>query len=409
MQEKNSIVKWFYRFFCLYLILVPMTNVKIPIGQFGFTFADAVLLILLVLLILAWKTPRNNNSLLFIGFMLFIGGVFLSILGARYIGEYFINLIPYFYIIFLYFIVNLISSQATLDDIKNIKRAINISLFLSYIPLYLSLVYNGVPDVFFMDTGFAKYRYLCAVSNQYDMYVFCLIAVSIFLSLKFYNRISALDYLIVLLSITPILYSGSRSGTLMIAMLFIFMFLVSFFKSSLKVKFRYLILSAIVISQIASLNLLELNWNIQRALSFMTVYEERGLSVDEWRLNQFEEAMHHFYDSPLVGLGIGNYVRITPHEIHNTYLSLLVETGVLGFASYALLLLLMFFIAIKHSNNKTVTLYIIYFFLIFLSANYSALIVRERWVWIVLFLMTTLRGTLLPPKSEAISPSVSLS
>lgn len=378
-----------------------MTNVKIPIGQFGFTFADAVLLILLTFLVLAWKIRTYNNSLLFIAFMLFIGGLLLSILGANYVMEYFINLIPFFYIIFLYFIVNLISSQATLSDIKNIKVAINISLFLSYLPLYISLVYNGVPDIFFMDTGFAKYRYLCSVSNQYDMYVFCLIAISIFLSLKFFHRISAIDYLIVLLSITPILYSGSRSGTIMIAMLFFFMFLVSFFQSSLKVKMRYVVVAAIVISQIARLNLLELNWNIQRALSFMAVYEERGLSVDEWRLNQFEEAMHHFYDSPIVGLGIGNYVKLTPHEIHNTYLSLLVETGILGFASYALLLLLMLFIAINHSNNRTVKLYILFFFLIFLSANYSALIVRERWVWIALFLMTTLRDTLIKPKSEA--------
>jgi O-antigen ligase len=377
-----------------------MTNVKIPIGQFGFTFADAVLLILLTFLVLAWKTPTYHNALLFIAFMLFIGGLLLSILGARFIGEYFINLIPYFYIVFLYFIVNLISSQATLLDIKNIKAAINISLLLSYIPLYLSLVNNGVPDIFFMDTGFAKYRYLCSVSNQYDMYVFCLIAISIFLSLKFYRRISGIDYLIVLLSITPILYSGSRSGTLMIAMLFLFMVLVSFFQSSLKVKLRYIVLAVLVVSQIARLNLLELNWNIQRALSFMAVYEERGLSVDEWRLNQFEEAMHYFYESPIVGLGIGNYVKLTPHEIHNTYLSLLVETGILGFTSYALLLLLMLGIALKHSNNRTVTLYIIFFFLIFLSANYSALIVRERWVWIALFLMTTLRDTPISRKLE---------
>ena len=249
-MQRSTVVKWFFNLFNLYLILLPMTNVKIPVGQFGFTFADAVLLILLFFLIFIKNKQRERGRLLLALFGLFFSGLLLSIFGARYYVAFIVGIIPFIYIGFLLFIIVFIASHFTMADLVKTKRAIVISLCLSYFPLYLTLVGINVPDLLFMGEGFVKYRYLCAVSNQYNMYVFALISLTIFLSLKYFKKITFMDFVVTVLSILPILYSGSRSGTILIGLILVLMLFISFFTQSIKRKLVFLGLLVIGLSNL---------------------------------------------------------------------------------------------------------------------------------------------------------------
>ena len=183
---------------------------------------------------------------------------------------------------------------------------------------------------------------------------------SFFLSLKYYRKIKLMDFVVTLLSILPILYSGSRSGTILVSLILIVMLIFSFFTQSIRKKLAFIGLLIIVGWQASKLDLANMNWNIVRALSFLEMYEKKGVGVDEWREKQYSEAVDHFYESPIYGLGIGNYGQVTSHEVHNTFISLLVETGLFGLLAYFVLLGCIIVYAIHNANSKMLVIYILF-------------------------------------------------
>ncbi|MFV2045600.1 MAG: O-antigen ligase family protein, partial [Anaerolineales bacterium] len=83
-------------------------------------------------------------------------------------------------------------------------------------------------------------------------------------------------------------------------------------------------------------------------LAFVPQLLERfeNLSTLEWRLNQYRQYWDLFVQQPIMGYGLGVSVRIggfwdlSLQDVHNDFLRMAVEAGVLGFVAYLTLVVL---------------------------------------------------------------------
>lgn len=91
-------------------------------------------------------------------------------------------------------------------------------------------------------------------------------------------------------------------------------------------------------------------WVVRRALSVLSIETIQNRLTDSWRLENWGLALDLFGTQPLNGIGLGNVHIDFEHEIHNTYLSILAEMGIIG--AIAFLLLIGIVIAIGFRNMQ---------------------------------------------------------
>lgn len=101
---------------------------------------------------------------------------------------------------------------------------------------------------------------------------------------------------------------------------------------------------------------------------FISRIELSDFSVAEstvGRLDTYQKAIDYWRESPLIGIGIGNYAMHSKNYpnpeittawdiVNNEYLEILAETGILGLASFALIFVVLFwrgFIAYRYSKD----------------------------------------------------------
>ena len=105
--------------------------------------------------------------------------------------------------------------------------------------------------------------------------------------------------------------------------------------------------------------------------------------LDEPRSSRLAEGFRTFTENWLLGAGFGNYYRYYHDmELHSTYISLLAETGIVGFSGFIILLV---FICNRLLNIKCTPLKKLIFlnlFIAFLLINIPHYVLRERWIWL---------------------------
>jgi O-antigen ligase len=112
--------------------------------------------------------------------------------------------------------------------------------------------------------------------------------------------------------------------------------------------------------------------------------------IKEGRLNPRREALNRkgvevFKKNYLLGIGFGNFRDFYSGrymEIHNTYISLLAETGLIGFGGYIILIGFILFSLSIINVDPIRKIVFINFFIGYLLVNLSHYLLRERWVWL---------------------------
>lgn len=152
-----------------------------------------------------------------------------------------------------------------------------------------------------------------------------------------------LYFLLLVLFVIGVFLTGKRTLSAISVVLPVFIFLMQRKNASSKVFFLFVVIVVAIFGVrffIGNVFELEETRFLSRfASSYVDV--QAGTDISSGRSGLAELAMQAYYKKPLFGIGVGNFIRVTGAgtDVHNTYLQVLCEQGIVGFILYVLPLL----------------------------------------------------------------------
>ena len=368
----------------LYIFFLPFTRIGFKVLQYRFCISDFLLTILLFVFILKKKILIKNINPVYKKFLLlyliFFIAISISIIKAQNLLFYSVELLAYIYAFIVIYIFSKYISEKEEFGIKIISFAFLFSLiFIIIFSLFLIL---GLPVnklVTVSDGVYNRYAYFSVWSNQLVMFMIVAFSVILLKRFNFKKFILFLLYLIFpILFLLTIFFTASRAG-LFVSIPLILLFYFNLLKEKKYKKILVVIFLIVLIITIVFIIFFSPK-EVKRALSiFSLVY--KGKILDAWRAEQFLKAFNILKKSPIFGIGLGNFYRLYDIvEIHSTYLSILTETGIIGFITFGVLFIL-WGVSVLKNNRKEIVNYLAIFGAIGVYAV-SHHILRERWLWI---------------------------
>jgi O-antigen ligase len=375
-------------FFFAYVFLLPFVKIGIPVSYYRVTFSDS-LVVIIFFVIVCTRGKRVVSSLdaplgRWLGVILIMILSFLpSAIHSRQMLHLGLEILPYMYALLLSFITAFFLTIRRDDGVRRLIFAYQagflaamipavLSFFIHFEKFYLRIFYNNAQ----------KYQFLCISPNQFSSYAL----VALMLTVLFLRSRILMSVLLFICAGVGIFMSGSRTGALVYLFLLLYFLArlaLSVMKGQMSRRLFFICLSAILFfALIFIIFLKERFWNIDRSLSGI-VYVLQGKVGDPYRMDQFRQCLAQFRAHPLTGIGLGEYLYISPdgHEIHNTFLSILTETGILGFAGFLFLQCYLVLAIIRSKRiflERSAGIAVLIASWLYMNAHH---ILRERWVW----------------------------
>lgn len=146
----------------------------------------------------------------------------------------------------------------------------------------------------------------------------------------FKSRFVMLNFVLMALPVTAMLMLGSR-GALISAMagtLFLLLFNNKYSKSSERsFKTLTILKTLIIITAVIVIVVPYIDSDILQRLTLNRMEQDKGSD----RLVIWGMAITEFFKAPIFGIGLGSFQAITGKGVHNQFLIVLVETGIVGF------------------------------------------------------------------------------
>ncbi|HHL2037251.1 TPA: O-antigen ligase family protein [Clostridium perfringens] len=210
--------------------------------------------------------------------------------------------------------------------------------------------------------------------------------------LKYYKDKKKMWFLIIIPLTIFIFIYGSRGATIS----FIFSILITIildFKNSVTYKkvIAFIFSGVIIISGLFIITqedyLLKFNnyLNSKGIFSYaITKYVDKSESFSSGRVNRYELALNDIKQHPFIGNGIGNYsAKYGLNYVHNIFLQLMDEGGILLLIIVAILILRFFLVLINTKNTDEKLIYIL-----LISLSFKLIITSQYWdefsFWLVL-------------------------
>jgi O-antigen ligase len=220
-------------------------------------------------------------------------------------------------------------------------------------------------------------------------------------------------FITIVLSWIAIILSKSRASFFLAFLMLLSLVFISLWKRQRTRKSLYAIISIFIIALL--FNISKNEW----FLKFYDIYQndkqvffEVLNLLSSWRLDLHSATLHMWSQFPLMGVGLGNLFRVSSiyefsgsalmprlggENAHNYFFQLLTEIGLIGFATFLLILILPLFIA--NDRKKLIVVYIAIISL-FLGNIYShSFIVREN-LFLLMILLAALYGNLSDSSSQ---------
>lgn len=287
-------------------------------------------------------------------FLLFILGVFAA---NSLVPNFNIENILHDLLAYLYIFVFIVIHVSMLISNKELHRSFLKSYIFCSLIYFLFLTYIKFSDIFFVSniSMFYGLRLIGFSSNPNQLAAFCCIFPFLSLNL-FFNSNNILEKI---LGISSLIFSSlvgffSLSDGLIVSWVVAFVFLlfqliISYFKKSQHLlTIKNIVLFFFVITGI----IMFLNYYyifVREGID--DIYDNGGQGDD--RINRWIIALKTLNYSPLFGFGPGSYggraVSFENEEVHNTYLDLALNAGILGVIIF---LLLLFDVFRSLGNNK---------------------------------------------------------
>lgn len=382
------------------LFFLPYTKLGLPLGIFKFILSDLFLLAACAVLLVcrlregAWRLPRRLA-----GFVLTFALLFAVMLasGAVAVDEFrfFASLLPWVYIGLFILVSGLLYERHKALFIKRVFWFSLASLLISILPVYSSFGLGiTVPGTF----DWIRYTYFTNNPNQYAAYLLTTVFALLLVIELFYPQRRRWAYALLAVVTLPAFSTGSQTAfVVMIALIInylVYRFLyLQRWKKVLVVVPAVLLLGYVATNYEQLLQSMEHFGGVRRAARVLSLITEGESGQSEGnidvRLTQLEAAAEIFPQYPILGIGLANFKAYHKrHEIHNTFVSVLIEAGLIGFIALTLFLLTFFWLVLSSGAPWPLRLFIFGNFLLFVVMNLTHLYLRERWSWV--FLLMTL-------------------
>ncbi len=379
-----------------FVFFIPFTKIGIPaLGAYEMTFGDILMLLLSGFFFLVNHPIRKCFQAFLIALLMFILLVHLSIVSTINYYKFLLSSIPHFfsltivYIVFCYF-----SGKGFIYKIRGIRNTMIFSLLLSSLPVYYQLITGNKAVLFYDDWGW-RYTFLSQNPNQYGVYFILFLILVTLITIKFFKKELLSIFLFELIFLVPALFSGSRTATLVYFLNIVVMLFLLFYYSSVS---RRIVLSSIILTiSIAMTPALisafsSTKGQIARALNIF----DKLSSNDKFEIggatgDSIDEGWILFYKNPIIGVGLGNKTAlIGRHEVHNTYVKYLCESGLIGFFGFSLIFLIPIVIIIGSNAELAFKIVSFIFYGLFALMNVPHMLYRQRWVWLFLAILPVL-------------------
>lgn len=380
MKQKFTIG---YKLYLAFIFCLPFISLGLPVGKFKFSIPDFLILLSFLSafekgeVLITTQFKKVANIILF-----FLFAVSLSVYKVSDISRYFMGLLPLLngvLIVFLTFNYYYLYKE---NFLYYTKLAFMLALVICFLPAYP--VFLGIKIDFFIK-GY-RYAYVMENPNQCMAYIFCGIVCVGILELIHLKKFSSLFFYLILFSIIPMLATGSRTGLFSFMIFLSFFFLINFRKTGVV----FIAGGALGLIVLAFANLSKPNLNnnffLNRGLSIFSFFEtskgditQAGATGESIKLG-----LEAFEDNPFIGVGLGNFVgNYFVYEVHNTFVSILAETGIIGFSSYLLLLAVILVCIVRVDIPIKFKIFLYIAFALFLMMNIPHLLLRQRWTWVL--------------------------
>lgn len=172
------------------------------------------------------------------------------------------------------------------------------------------------------------------------------------------KHIQALYPILVALFIIAVFLTGKRMPSILAIILLIVSFYLNTQSSTKKVLITVILITIICLGYnyfVVNLDAFSDSIFLKR---FVSSYEDInvGGDISSGRTELYDKAWEYFYDNPILGIGAGNYAKISGMDtsVHNVYLQVLCEEGVVGLIFYIIPLIVIFLKTWRlHSNSQS--------------------------------------------------------
>lgn len=153
------------------------------------------------------------------------------------------------------------------------------------------------------------------------------------------SRLQVLHFIGMILSLTFIFITGKRSASIFVPLCVVIFLLL--FKKRKFTKKGLVKIFAMCVGTIFLLGFLNKQMSIFSFLiEKMTSLNGVG-DTSNGRLSLWNDAIEQFWTSPILGVGVKAIYNSTGYDVHNTYIQILVETGIIGMLLFVLAIVTM--------------------------------------------------------------------
>ena len=394
-KKKNS-TDILFIIYLLFVFCIPLTKLSIPaIGKMEFTLADLFLVLLFFIKALYSNKINKEYRAYIYGFAFFFFTMLINVVMIVDFVQWFKGTLPYCFSFFIMITtLNFFSGEDKLRQLRSMRNVIFFSLFISALPVYFQILTGTKIPLFYDHYGW-RYTFLAQNPNQFGVYLILFLFLLTLITQKYFKPFLKNILLLQIFFFAPVMFSGSR--TAMLAATLNLIILVFLFIKNLSAVKRIMIIPVLVLATIVmvpfTLNLVKgQGGQINRALNIFTTLEEKGVDVigkNSPSGQSITEGKALARKYPIFGVGQGQkkYYSKYVTEIHNTYLKVLANTGLVGFLGF---LIIFFLPLISHLFSKeadlTYKLTVLAFYSLFVIINYPHMLLRQRWVWLFMII-----------------------
>jgi O-antigen ligase len=385
--------------FFAFILLMPHTKFSIPaLGKYELTFSDFSILLFLFLNVLMRKRLSKPLRKYLYVFLFFLFTMAVTIFVATSYWKWLLGMLPYFFALIIVLGLSFFFSSDgnKIKSFRIIWYCLIATLIFSAVPVYYQIL-TGSKNMLFWDRVGWRYTFLSQNPNQYGVYFVLYIFLITLLSLRYFKKSLKYILLLMIFMLPAVLFSGSRTAVLSTAVVVSMLLFILFIESSSVQKL--LVTPIIFIAMIFAIQYVLVftsnqGGQIRRALSIFDKIESKGLAgaakvegatgvtqVEGWEIYKL---------NPILGIGLNNKTIVyegIKNEIHNTYLKILADAGTVGFIGF---MLVFFFplICIFFSRASFIfKLIALASFGLFSLMNIPHTLIRQRWVWVFMFLL----------------------